>query len=115
MQWLPSDDSSPPLTLQVSKVDTLELGGDGPSIPYRRTVGPVRPGVWTDYVLHVKFSADPAVGFVEVWQDGVLTVPRHSRPTLDENPAYLKQGVYRDAASTGTQIVWHDGLRVTAP
>ncbi|MEV3902820.1 polysaccharide lyase [Mycobacterium sp. NPDC050551] len=115
MQWLPSDDSSPPLTLQVSKANTLELGGDGPSIPHRRPIGPVRPGVWSDYVLHVKFSADPAIGFVEVWQDGVLAVPRHSRPTLSDRPAYLKQGVYRDAASSGTQVVWHDGLRVTAP
>lgn len=115
MQWLPRDDSSPPLTLQVSKTGMLELGGDGPSIPYRRPIGPVRPGAWVDYVVHVGFSADPDTGFAEVWQDGRLAVPRHHRPTLGALPAYLKQGVYRDAATGGTQVVWHDGLRVSAP
>ena len=116
MQWLPLDNSSPPITLQVSTSDTLELGGDGASIPFRRSIGPVARGAWVDYVLHVKFSDDPAVGFVEAWQNGVLAVPRHNRPTMAASQAsYLKQGVYRDVHSEGTQVVWHDGLRVTAP
>lgn len=113
-QWLPTD-GSPPLTLQVSLSDMLELGGDGPSIPFRRPIGPLRQGVWVNYVLHIKFSQDPAVGSVEVWADGNLAVPLHNRPTIGPGPSYLKQGAYRDAATSGTQVVWHDGLRVTAP
>ena len=115
MQWLPIDNSSPPLTLQVSTSDMLELGGDGPSIPFRRPIGPVTPGAWVDYVLHVKFSDDPAVGFVEAWRNGALVLPLEYRPTMTSVSSYLKQGIYRDAGSSGTQMVWHDGLRVTAP
>jgi hypothetical protein len=115
MQWLPIDNSSPPLTLQVSTSGTVELGGDGPSIPFRRPIGPVTPGAWVHYVLHVQFSDDPAVGFVEAWRNGAVALPRQNRPTLTSVPSYLKQGIYRDADASGTQVVWHDGLRVTAP
>lgn len=114
MQWFPGN-GAPPLALQVSMAGTLDLGGGGVSREYHRPLGPVRPGVWVDYVLHVKFSNDPAVGFVEAWENGALVLPRLSRPTMSSDRSYLKQGVYRDAAETGTHVVWHDGLRVTAP
>jgi hypothetical protein len=82
---------------------------------YHRPIGPVKPGVWVDYVLHVRFAKNPAVGFVEAWADRKLAVHKYSRPTMNSDSSYLKQGVYRDPAATGTQVVWHDGLRVTAP
>lgn len=113
MQWFPGN-NSPPLTLQVSTTNMLVLGGDGVPRSYHRDIGPVRPGVWVDYVLHVKFSNDPAVGYAEVWQDGQPAVARYSRPTMNSPRSYLKQGIYRDAESAGSQVVWHDGLRVTA-
>lgn len=112
MQWIPTSNLPPQLTLDVSIGGALEFGGP---FEYRRPIGQVQPGVWVDYVLHVKFSADPAVGFAEAWQNGVQTVPLHNRPTLGEGLHLVKQGVYRDAASSGTQVVWHDGLRITAP
>lgn len=114
MQWFPGD-AAPPLALQVSRADTLQIGGDGVSREYQRDIGPVEPGVWVDYVLHVKFSNNPAVGFVEAWADGKLAVPKYSRPTMNSPQSYLKQGIYRDANTSGSQVVWHDGLRVTAP
>lgn len=112
MQWIPTSALPPQLTLGVSISGNLELGGP---FEHRRPIGQVQPGVWVDYVVHVKFSADPAVGFAEAWQNGVQTVPLHNRPTLGEGLHLVKQGVYRDAASSGTQVVWHDGLRITAP
>lgn len=116
MQWFPGDNGLlPPLALQVSRAGMLELGGAGAATDFRRSIGPVEPGVWNRYVVHVKFSVDPAVGFAEVWRDGVLAVPRYSRPTMASDVSYLKQGVYRDAGASGTQVVWHDGLRITAP
>jgi hypothetical protein len=32
---------------------------------------PVVTGAWQDFVLHVKFSPDPSVGFVELWLNGI--------------------------------------------
>ena len=32
---------------------------------------PVQTNTWLDLVLHVKFSSDPTVGFVEIWLGGV--------------------------------------------
>lgn len=116
MQWLPADDSIPALTLQVSLDGELELGGDARSVQFRRPIGDIARGMWVDYVLHVKFSADPHVGFVEVWRNGRLSVPMHHRPTLGmAESSYLKQGAYRSPDSVGTQVLWHDGLRVVAP
>lgn len=113
MQWFPGN-ASPPLTLQVSTANMLVLGGDGVARVHHRDIGPLRPGIWVDYVLHVKFSNDPAIGYAEVWQDGRPAVARHSRPTMNSPRSYLKQGIYRDAGTAGHHVVWHDGLRVTA-
>ncbi|MHC9294316.1 polysaccharide lyase [Mycobacterium sp. LTG2003] len=116
MQWLPDDDSIPALTLQVSLDGRLELGGDARSVQFRRPIGDIDRGSWVDYVLHVRFSADPDAGFVEVWRNGQLSVPLHHRPTLGmAESSYLKQGVYRSPDSIGTQVLWHDGLRVIDP
>lgn len=116
-QWFPKAGTSkgPAFTVQVMQNNYLELGGAGASVSYRKPIAPIRPGQWVKYVLHVKFSTNPSVGFAEVWEDGKLVVPKHNRPTLESSPAYIKQGAYRDAASSGTQVVWHDDLRVTAP
>lgn len=113
MQWFGY--GAPALALQVSESNTLEFGGDGVPRRYHRPIGEVRPGEWVDYILHVKFSKIPSVGFVEAWADGVLVLPRYNRPTMTTESSYLKQGIYRDANAGGTQVVWHDGLRVTAP
>lgn len=116
-QWFAKAGTStgPALTVQVMQNNYLELGGAGPSVSYRKPIAPIRPGQWVKYVLHVKFSTNSSVGFAEVWENGKLVVPKHNRPTLESSPAYLKQGAYRDAASSGTQVVWHDDLRITAP
>ncbi|MGA5466560.1 polysaccharide lyase [Mycobacterium sp. NPDC050041] len=111
-QWFPQQGGAPALTLQVTQDNYLELGGAGAAVPYRRKISPVKPGEWVDYVVHVKFSEDPNVGYAEVYENGKLVVEKHYRPTLvaGGGGAYYKQGVYRDAESAGTQVVWHDGL-----
>lgn len=113
MQWFGY--GAPALALQVSEANTLDFGGDGVPRRFHRPIQEVRPGAWVDLVLHVKFSKDPSVGFVEAWADGLLALPRYNRPTMTTESSYLKQGIYRDTSAAGTQVVWHDGLRVTAP
>lgn len=113
MQWH-SSSGSPPLALNVNNDGTIKLGGDGVSKSYHKTIGPIKRGQWVHYVLHVKFSNNASSGWAEVWEDGVLKVPKHNRPSMSSSHNYLKQGIYRGGGG-GTTIVWHDGLRITAP
>lgn len=40
---------------------------------------------WHDFVLHVKWSLDPAVGFIELWFDGTLVVSKTMMRTMVSN------------------------------
>ncbi len=65
---------------------------------------------WYDHVLHVKWSSDPSVGFVEVWVNGVNVVPKtHAATLYTGQEVYVKQGFYRGDSSLTTEII-HDGL-----
>lgn len=44
--------------------------------------GPFAAGRWHDFVLHVRWSADPTVGFVELWHNGARVVARTSVKTM---------------------------------
>ncbi|MGQ0572571.1 MAG: polysaccharide lyase [Pseudonocardia sp.] len=113
MQWH-GGSGSPPLAIDLSR-GGVDVGGDGTDAP-RRTIGPLRPGEWVDYVLHVKFSRSADSGFVEAWENGTKTVPRTARATMSSSENYLKQGIYRDEGSAdGATEVQFAGLRVTAP
>ena len=53
-------------------------------------------GRWYDFVLHVRWSSDPSVGFVETFVNGSVVVPRTALPTLYPGQSvYFKQGFYR--------------------
>ena len=68
-------------------------------------------GVWYDFVFHVKWSADPSVGFFEIFENGKVVVPLTHCPTLYSGQGvYLKQGYYRNAQPS-TAVVYDDGTR----
>ncbi|PTL82483.1 polysaccharide lyase [Vitiosangium sp. GDMCC 1.1324] len=75
-------------------------------------MAPVTRGVWHDFVLHIKWSANSSVGFVELWYDGKLVVPKRNVRTLfnSSDTNYLKMGLYRDEAVQPTAVLFHDGL-----
>ncbi|WP_369945795.1 heparin lyase I family protein [Vitiosangium sp. GDMCC 1.1324] len=75
-------------------------------------MAPVTRGVWHDFVLHIKWSANSSVGFVELWYDGKLVVPKRNVRTLfnSSDTNYLKMGLYRDEAVRPTAVLFHDGL-----
>lgn len=80
-------------------------------------------GTWHDMKLHIKFSEDERVGFVELWHNGL-------RQTFTGAPcagqtrcgvrtlvplgggAYFKQGYYRDENVRDVGVVYHDGLSI---
>lgn len=89
--------------------DEIELRLDG-----TRWEAPLVKGVWHEFIYHVKWSADPNVGFIELWYDGQLVMPKTAAKTMYGNPGggienYVKQGLYKsDEIPTG--VLYHDGF-----
>jgi hypothetical protein len=72
---------------------------------------PLVRGQWQDFILHVKWSSSPKVGFVELYYNGELVLPRQFSATLFRGMQnYLKQGLYRDESIGETGVVYHDGM-----
>jgi uncharacterized protein (TIGR03382 family) len=71
---------------------------------------PLQRGVWHEFLFHVKWSKDSSKGFVELWYDGQVAIPKTSMNT-DSN-VYMKQGLYRNNTIQGVGIVYHDGMTV---
>ena len=57
---------------------------------------------WHDFVTHVKFSQNPAVGFIELW---------HREP---DEPNYVKQNFIQGTGAPGTKIFYATLLDVEA-
>jgi uncharacterized protein (TIGR03382 family) len=100
---------SPPLEFYVvDDVIQLRAGGVNGKVVYR---APLQRGQWNDYVLHVKWSSDPKVGFVELYHNGKLALPKTKAVTqFSGQRNYLKVGLYRDESISPEGVVFHDGF-----
>jgi uncharacterized protein (TIGR03382 family) len=100
---------SPPLEFYV--VDDqlrMRVGGSRGKIVWR---APLQREHWNDFVLHVKWSPDPGAGFVELYHDGKLVLPKMKVATQYRGQRnYLKLGLYRDASISQDAVVFHDGF-----
>jgi Polysaccharide lyase len=78
-------------------------------VPYSRRwtgEGKLTPGKWHDMAVHVLWSRDPALGFVEVWFDSAQVVPRTMTATLlDENPVFFQLGLMRATIDVPETII----------
>ncbi len=75
---------------------------------------PLVRGVWQDFVLRVKWSPDPSVGFVELYHNGKLVLPRRYAATQFSGYLnYLKMGLYRNSSIAKTGVLYHDGFIMT--
>jgi hypothetical protein len=100
--------------------------------------GTCRLGEWTDWVVHVKWSAD-ANGLLEVWKNGTLVAPfnpQHGRNTFSNDTLhYIKIGIHKwiwnahaadnltpqthcgqpqpDTSVQHRRVMYHDELRIT--
>ena len=121
-QFKQNFDGSPPLSLNVEDRQYEIEGGyghpDGPN-EFNQPIGPAVTGVWVDWVLHVRFSADPGIGYVEVWQNGELVLPRFApgSGTLypgsgDRAGSYVKTGPYRDPTIPVPATMYLDDWRI---
>jgi MYXO-CTERM domain-containing protein len=100
---------SPPLEMDVY-AEEMRLYTRGTTILWS---APLVRGVWHDFILHVHWSADASVGFVELWHSGVKVLDRKYLATLySGESALLKQGLYRDSSIVPNAVVFHDGMTV---
>lgn len=100
---------SPPLEFYVLGSQLrLRVGGLNGKVVW---TAPIDKGHWHDFVLHVKWSPSASVGFVEMYHNGKLEVPKQYIATQYSNDInYLKMGLYRDATITQEGVVYHDGM-----
>ncbi len=98
---------SPPVQFVVKGEQMrLEVGPNGNAV----WTAPLERGKWRDFVFHVKWSPDASVGFVELYLDGALVLPKTMAQTQFSGQLnYLKVGLYRSEAIGPTGIVYHDG------
>lgn len=72
---------------------------------------PLTRGVWHEFIFHVKWSPDPAVGFIELWHNGEKVLAKRNLATSYAGMGiYLKLGLYRSDTVTQTGVVYHDGF-----
>eukprot|EP00026_Physarum_polycephalum_P014058 Phypoly_transcript_14528.p1 GENE.Phypoly_transcript_14528~~Phypoly_transcript_14528.p1 ORF type:complete len:264 (+),score=33.70 Phypoly_transcript_14528:55-846(+) len=84
---------------------------------------PIVLGKWRDIVLHVKFSTDPSVGFVGIYDDGVQQKMSNGQSLVyyqtlssvnwNGTPNNLFLNQYRSAdENLGTVTLYHDAVKV---
>lgn len=102
---------SPPLEFFIIDDEMrMRAGGVSGPIVWRE---PMQRDRWHDFVLHVKWSPDPKVGFVELYKDGELVVPRRYVATQFKGDVnYLKMGLYRNDTISPVGVLYHDGFEV---
>ena len=88
--------------------------GDGCELRYERAfdLGPLPRDRWLRFRLHVRWDADPTVGFVELWMNGGRKIARTylatAPPGVDQ---FLRQGIYRFKCTCRT-VVYGDAMTV---
>jgi hypothetical protein len=117
----------PPLALQVTGGDFVLYKGDanvesGSTLAMWRA--PARTGRWVRFTLHVKFSADPHEGFVELLGNpagGAVRTLLARTPTYTMKkdasgtavPLHARIGIYRNPdGGFGTETAYFDGFTV---
>jgi hypothetical protein len=75
-------------------------------------LGPLPRDRWLRFRMHVRWSADPSTGFVELWMNGRRRIGLTHLATAPPDVAhYLRQGIYRFRCACRT-VVYGDGMTV---
>ena len=107
-QWKNEGTGSPPLNLDIRSWYGLQAQAELPSGLKYVNIIPFSELYDRAFRLeaHVKFSADPNVGFFEIWVDGKVVVPATKMSTLYTGlGCYFKQGQYGNQQTTYN--FWH--------
>jgi MYXO-CTERM domain-containing protein len=99
---------SPPVEFYVKGEEIrLSLPGTG-EVPWRTKL--VR-GVWHEFIFHVKWGTSANTGFIELWHNKELVLPKRGAMTMYSGQKnYLKLGLYRNDTVKPVGVVYHDGF-----
>jgi hypothetical protein len=120
-QWKQLGGNPPPAELSADDdVLAFSMGGSSahPGDRKRLFEAPLTRRVWHDFVMHVKWSPSPREGFVELWHDGELVVPKTSIANMyrdssgDIIPNHARIGYYRDRSISAPGVVYIDAYKV---
>jgi hypothetical protein len=101
------------LLFNVRGGDIVRFGGSC-ELQYERAwdLGPLPRDRWLRFRLHIKWSADPNEGFVELWMNGARKIERTRVATAPPGVGhYVRQGLYRFQCSCRT-LVYGDAMTV---
>jgi hypothetical protein len=121
VQWKNEGEGSPPLSISIESDQYTLSGGAGHpdgAQTFNVPLAPASPGGWIDWVVHIRFSPDPAEGFVEIWHGEEQILPRYSPRTGTMYPSdegassYLKAGYYRNAEIDTPGTVYFDNWKI---
>ncbi|AEI62722.1 polysaccharide lyase [Corallococcus macrosporus] len=104
---------SPPVEFYVRGEEMhLRVGGVKGQVLW---TAPLNRGDWHDFVLQVKWSSDAKKGFVQLWHNDEVVVPKTFIATqFGKELNYLKLGLYRDDAIRPEASVYHDGFTMAS-
>lgn len=83
-------------------------------------LGPYQKGVWTDYVVHIKWTHKPD-GFIQVYKNGKLVVDKKNVPTNRNDKAGVLGpgiGIYKPQGFTRSvkeRVIVYDEVRIGGP
>ena len=99
---------SPPVEFYV-KGEEIRLSLPGTAeVPWRTKL--VR-GVWHEFIMHVKWGSSVNTGFIELWHNQELVLPKRGAMTMYSGQKnYLKLGLYRNDTVRPVGVVYHDGF-----
>ncbi|QDE80919.1 heparin lyase I family protein [Myxococcus xanthus] len=104
---------SPPLEFYVRGEEMhMRVGGVKGKVLW---TAPLKRGDWSDFVLQVKWSPNAKTGFVQLWHNNEVVVPKTYVATqFGKEMNYLKLGLYRDDAIRPEASVYHDGFTMAS-
>jgi hypothetical protein len=104
---------SPPVEFYViGEQIRLRVGGTTGRIVWTT---PLARNKWFDFVMRVKWSSVPSIGYVELYVNGVKVVPKTMIATQFGNQRnYMKLGLYRNSTIVPDGIVYHDGFTMAS-
>lgn len=83
-------------------------------------LGPLPRDQWLHFVLAIRWSADPAIGYLSLTMNGQQVIARQAAavgflgPNGERRAVHVRQGLYRFQSAV-TTVVYGDGFRKYAP
>jgi hypothetical protein len=117
-QWKGIHTGSPPIQLGLNNDEwRLYYRPNTSSGNILKWSTPVVKGKWERFVMHVKWSTDPSVGFIELWHDGVKVVPLFHTSNVHISGGepvknFVEIGHYRDSGIDYNVVLYIDGFTV---